>query len=344
MRILIYGTGAIGGLIGGRLAEAGHEVRCLARPRVVEAVRRGGLWISEDGEQRRAPESLQITADPAEALRPPAPDVAVFTMKAYDTAAALAELRAATASPPPVLCLQNGVGNEAEIAAALGAERVIAGTATTAALMPAPGRVAVERARGVGIEAGRPLSGPLRAALLGAGFRVATYPDAAALKWSKLLVNIVANPTSAITGLPAGQIFAHPGLYRLEIAALREGVRVMRGQGLRPVDLPGVRVALLARAAFLPPALTRSLLRRAVVGGRGDKMPSFYYDLERGRSEVGWLNGAIAREGERLPQVPVPVNRHLTDVLTGLASGALQREDYRGRPGVLLAGVAEYLS
>jgi 2-dehydropantoate 2-reductase len=109
----------------------------------------------------------------------------------------------------------------------------------------------------------------------------------------------------------------------------------MRGLGLRPVDLPGVPVSLLARAIFLPPPLTQPLLYRAVVGGRGQKMPSFYSDLERGKSEVAWLNGAIAGEGQRLG-IPTPANRRLAEVLAGLAEGRLRREAFRGRPEALL--------
>ena len=335
MNFLIYGAGAVGSLVGGQLALAGYAVTFLARPHVVEAVCKDGLRIVEAANESRVLH-FHITSDPADALSDPRPDLVVFTMKAYDTRAALAELQSVTSNPPPVLCLQNGVGIEAEIASALSSERVIPGIVTTAVQMPEPGRVIVERARGIGVAAGHPMSARILDALAGAGFAVREYPDPAAMKWSKLLINIVANATSAITGLSAGAIFAHPGLYGFEIEALREGVRVIRGMGLRPVDLPGVRSALLARAVFLPPVLIRPLLARVVATGRGEKMPSFYSDLERGKSEVAWLNGAIVAEGQRLG-IPVPANSRLTEVLTGLVEGRYQRETFRGKPEALVA-------
>ena len=57
---------------------------------------------------------------------------------------------------------------------------------------------------------------------------------------------------------------------------------------------------------------------RAVGGGRGGKMPSFHIDLHtgRGKSEVEWLNGAVARYGIKFG-VPAPVNQRLTAILMG---------------------------
>lgn len=335
MRILIYGTGAIGGLIGGHLARAGHEVVCLARERVAQAIASSGLRIV-DGSERVAVPSVCAVPTPARAFALGPFDAAVFAMKAYDTEAALDEMLAATPSPPPVLCLQNGIGNEALIEAKLGGGMALAGTVTTAALMPEPGVVHIERERGVGVALGHRLSEPFLNAFRQAGLKARGYPDARAMKWTKVLVNIVANPVSAICDMETGEIFRHPGLYRLEVEALREGVRVMRRMGLRPASLPEVQSALLARAIFLPPRWTQPLLYKAVASGRGNKMPSFHSDLLRGRghSEVWWLNGAIAREGERLG-VPVPVNRALTDTLLGIAEGRIEWAEYRRRPEAL---------
>lgn len=339
MRILIYGTGAIGGLIGGTLALAGHEVVCLARERVANAINAGGLCIAQDGRVKRA-SGVRAVSTPAHAFADGAYDAAVFSMKAYDTGNALDEMTGATDRPPPIVCLQNGVGNEETIEARLGTGMVLAGTVTTAALMSEPGKVTVERERGVGIALGHRLSEAFVSAFEAAGIRVRGYDDARTMKWSKVLINIVANPISAICDMGTGEIFKHPGLYRVEVEALREGVRVMRHLGLRPVDLPGVQSGLLARAIFLPPDLTRPLLYKAVASGRGNKMPSFHGDLLRrhGKTEVDWLNGAIAREGERLG-VPAPVNRALTDTLKGIVQGRIPWEEFRLRPEALIRRV-----
>jgi 2-dehydropantoate 2-reductase len=128
-----------------------------------------------------------------------------------------------------------------------------------------------------------------------------------------------------------------PRLFAIERAAFREAVGVMQALRLRPVPLPGYPVPMLVRVMAAPPAIGRAVLRRALARGRGDKMPSLWRDLENGRreNEVTVLNGAVAREAERLG-VPAPVNRALADVLLSLAEGRADREFYRHRPEALL--------
>jgi 2-dehydropantoate 2-reductase len=79
-------------------------------------------------------------------------------------------------------------------------------------------------------------------------------------------------------------------------------------------------------------------MQKAVGAGRGGKMPSFHIDLYsgRGQSEVGYLNGAVVRHGERAG-VPTPVNRLLTDTLLALTRGDVPLETYALQPEKLLA-------
>ena len=116
----------------------------------------------------------------------------------------------------------------------------------------------------------------------------------------------------------------------------------MQAQQIRVVDLPGTPVRLLAFAVrFLPPVLSQPLIRKAVGGGRGGKMPSFHIDLHsgRGKSEVDYLNGAVVRAGEKTG-VPTPANRLLRDVLAGLTAGEIPLETYHQNPEKLLNPLA----
>lgn len=79
-----------------------------------------------------------------------------MALKSFDTAAAIDDLAATGFQVPPILSLQNGVDNEPTIAARLGAEKVIAGTVTTAIAKPGPGEVIEEKHRGVGVALGHP--------------------------------------------------------------------------------------------------------------------------------------------------------------------------------------------
>jgi 2-dehydropantoate 2-reductase len=236
------------------------------------------------------------------------------------------------------------VGNEETLAAAAGADRVISGAITISVSLARAGVVRQHTAGGgialapVGPAASQPALPGLAAAFRQAGFRIGLQRDYRAMKWSKLLLNLVANVSSAILDLPPGAIVRDPRLFRLEREAFREAVHVVRGLGLRPVALPGYPVPLLARVMAAPPWVGRALLGRRIGGGRGAKMPSLWEDLERGRdrSEVEVLNGAVAREGARLG-IPTPVNAMLTDLLLAIAAGARSRDAFRRNPEALLA-------
>jgi 2-dehydropantoate 2-reductase len=158
------------------------------------------------------------------------------------------------------------------------------------------------------------------------------------MKWSKMLTNLLANATSAILDMTPAEIFAHPRLYWLEIAQLRETLAVMRAQGIRAVDLPGTPVRMLAFAArWLPYTISRPLLARGVGGGRGAKMPSFYLDLHsgRGQSEVDYLNGAVVRYGASL-DIRTPANQLLNETLLAITRGELGPELFTRKPEILI--------
>jgi 2-dehydropantoate 2-reductase len=163
------------------------------------------------------------------------------------------------------------------------------------------------------------------------------------MKWSKMLTNLIANASSAILDMSPAQVFAHPGLYCMEVRQLRETLRVMRAQNIPIVDLPSTPVRLLALIVErLPLSLSRPLLIRSVGAGRGAKMPSFHIDLYAGRkkSEVDYLNGAVVRYGKKY-HVATPVNKILNELLLGMTNGSIPREMYAHQPEKLLALIPE---
>ena len=339
MHYIIYGTGAVGGLIGGRLALTGQRVTFLARPHVAEALRTNGLTLQTDGTRTRLAQPETITELRAAFSDPPA-DLIVLTVKAYDCRSAAQDIQAAAVARIPVLSMLNGVGNEQTLAELLGEDRVLSGTLTTAVQHLEPGLIRIERERGVGLVQDRAIVPGIAAELRQAGFDVRLYHDRARLKWSKLLTNIVANASSAILGWPPERIFAHPGLARLEIEALRETMRVMRGLGISPQNLPGVPVALLGRAIFLPAGVIRPVLGKVVAKGRGEKLPSFHYDIGKGRSEVEWLNGAVVHQGSE-QGIATPANRTLTDAMLELTKHQTDPKLFRDDPERLLRRARE---
>lgn len=338
MKFLFWGAGAIGTYVGGSLAAAGHDVSFSERPDVAEKLSARGLTVHREG---RALNITNATFHPSAtaALSAGPYDVAVFALKSFDTEAVVADLVATGLPVPPIMSLQNGIDNEATIASFVGAENVITGTVMTAVGKPGMGEALEEKKRGMGVALGHPSVPAIVEALDGAGLNARAYPAAGPMKWSKLLTNLTGNATSAILDLPVADIYADRRLYEVEVTVLRECLAVMDALGFKPVDLPGAPVRALAFAArWLPRIIAQPALTRALGSGRGDKMPSFHIDLHsgRGRSEVGWLNGAVVRHGETVG-VQTPVNRVLTETLQALTDGEADIEAFRKNPEALLS-------
>ncbi len=345
LRILIIGAGAIGCFVGGKLASAGHAVTLVGRARTTAALQARGLELhAADGAVERIP-SVSAVASVRDAF-PDTYDVAVLAVKSYDTATVLDELASAGAGPPPpILSLQNGVGNEEEIAARFGPERVLAGTITAPVEVREPGIVQATKPsfaiglayhRGDNEEAGinshAPLLTSLSSHFSAAGIPTNLFQDAHSMKWSKLLLNMIGNATSAILAEPPGVTFADPRIANLEIDALREALRVMATAGIHPLNVEKYPLRTLAPLLrYGPRPLLRSALHRIVGGARGGKMPSLFLDLESGKrgSEVGWYNGAIVRKGVEVG-IATPVNRLLTETVQQLAAEPQLRVAWRG--------------
>ena len=337
MRFLFLGAGAIGTYVGGSLAAAGEDVTFIERPDTAQAILEAGLTVvTKRG--TKVVRNVTMHDSAADALAAGPYDVGVFALKSFDTLTALDELIASGHEVPTILSLQNGVDNEATIAARLGHGRVIAGTVATAVSKPGMGAVVEEKHRGIGIALGNPLSEPVVAALDRAGLSGKAFKHADSMKWSKLLTNLTGNASSAILDRSVSALFSDRRCYDLEVSVLRECLAVMRASGFAVVNLPGTPVKALALATRLPRFIAQPALTRVIGSGRGDKMPSFHIDLRsgRGRTEVGFLNGAVVRGGERTG-VPTPVNALLTDTLEALSSGDLPVDTYRHDPDALLA-------
>jgi len=345
MRVLIVGGGAIGSMLAVKLASTGQEVTVAERSPLVELLAAQGFQL-EDGDGRikivHLPVAPSITAALADGRTF---GLALVAVKAYHTESVAQELRETGHSAMPVLTVQNGVGNEEMLAEYLSETLIVSGALTTPVEVLGPGQVKVARSSfGFGIAPG-PRSASvddLAAIFATAGFKTQIFDDYRALKWSKLLMNMLANAQSAILGYTPAEIFARPDLGNLEVSAWREAMNVMNAQSISSVALGGYPLPLVTPLVRrLPLNIIRPILERFIVGGRGSKMPSFYYDLHperRSNTEVGWLNGAVAEQGEKLG-IPTPVNATFDQVLQDLISGKAKLSDWAGQPDRLLATV-----
>ena len=342
MRILIAGAGAIGSAVGGSLALAGHRVALLGRRAYVDRVRAQGLILERDGRRETVCDIAADTEAGPLIHSMGGVDLTIVTTKVFDTQAVCRAVGGAAST----IVLQNGVGGDAIAAEVLGTAHRLrrhhlgrgdedASDGAPDGATPAPGVYTVRsRRRGLALA---PYTGSaglvagLARILRRAGLRCHTYDDARAIRWSKLLLNMLGNAIPAIVDMSPAEVFADRRLYALERAAFLEAVGVMRAAGIPVVDLPGYPVrALVALMERLPEEVSRPLMARLIAGGRSGKAPSLQLDVQRGRtrSEVTALNGAVAGEAQRLG-VPAPDNSAINATLLALSPGTCRGATWR---------------
>jgi 2-dehydropantoate 2-reductase len=323
MRYIVIGAGGVGGTIGGRLAQAGHDVVLVARGPHLDALRaQGGLRLT-------TPEGASVIGVPAvggpDEVELTSDDVLLLATKTQDAEAALAgwawrPVRHGTvaAGDLPVVCAQNGVASER---LALRRFRHVYGMCVW---LPAthlePGAVEAQ---------GAPLSGLLHVGRYPAGtdatierigadlaasrFLAPVVPDIMRWKHGKLLANL-ANAIEAVCGLARGEVS-------------KELRRRARAEGKAVLEAAGIAYAGNDENA----RFRADQVQIVKINGNERGGGSSWQSLTRGTGsiEADYLNGEIVLRGRELG-VPTPVN----EVLQRLANQAARD---RRAPGSLNA-------
>lgn len=340
MRVLVVGAGAIGSLVGGYLAVSGHDVTLVGRPNYVAAVREHGLVVKQ--QEKGIPLVTRPQAVAAvEEIDERSFDLVLITTKAYDTAVAARQVKPILTPSTVVLVLQNGVGGEEIALNILGSALILSAVVTLAVTVDAPGCVSLTTKKGgltfAPVHAQAPVV-KIVGMFSAAGLRTAVCIDYRGVKWSKLLLNLLANAIPAILDMKPEEVYADPRLFALERAAFREALNVMAALGLRPVNLVGYPVRLFAYAMqHFPQPVLQPALRYIVAEGRGGKPPSLHLDLIRGKaeSEVDFLNGAVVQAGAKVG-IPAPVNQLIHNTLSDIVQRKSLWQTFRRRPEALL--------
>ena len=300
MRYVVYGAGAVGGVIGGHLHLAGLPTTLVARGDHLAAIRRDGLTLDTAASVHH----LEIPAA-ADASEVDWTDDAVvlLTVKSHQTADALDDLVAHAPPGTVVVCAQNGVANERLVL------RRFARTYAITVMLPAthlePGVVVQKCHPTPGIlDVGRVPTGvdgtaeAVGADLRRAGFESEPRPDIMAWKHRKLLLNL---------GNGVDAAFA-PGesADELERRTRQEGEEAMAAAGIEVVT---AEQDLARRGDILRPRESG----RPPMGG------STWQSITRGTSsEIDYLAGEIVLLG-RLYGVPTPANELVQQMTAELA-------------------------
>lgn len=346
MKILVYGTGAVGSYLGAALAHHDHEVTFVARPVAANILRERGLSVKHPGGSYKV--QPQVVSSVRQAfLADEVYDAILLTMKSYDLADALNPLLAFCPQPPPLITLQNGIGLEEIVIEQVGPGLVVAGSLTTPVSRESPDRITVEKGdRGLGLAPTTPDQKTARWVRLfeTCGIKTSGLSNHQSMKWSKALLNMIGNASAAILNRHPRVIYKYRPTFDLELEMLKEAISVMRKLKLDVVDLPGTPAKRLARSLRLVPAgMLQSVLSGMVAEGRGNKMPSFHMDVVAGRkqNEVQFHNVAVAKAGKEVG-IPTPVNAAYGATLMGIVRGAVDWDVFQGNPQRLVTEVGKY--
>jgi 2-dehydropantoate 2-reductase len=315
VRFVVYGAGAVGGVVGGRLAEAGHEVALIARGRHLDAIRSRGLRI--DSPDRSVSLTLPAVAHPSE-IEWRGDEVVLMAVKSQDTIGAADRLALVAGPDVAVVSMQNGVANERVLLRRF--RRTYGVFVACPATHLEPGVVEAHSSPLAALlDVGRYPSGvdqtadELAAAVNSAGMEAIARPDVMRWKYAKLLMNL-GNVVGALCGpdVRGG---------RLNAALREEAVAVYVAAGIDRASDEEDRER------------RRGKLVLGEIAGRQRQGDSSWQSLERrtGAIETDYLNGEIVLLG-RLHGVPTPANeavcrRAREVVASGLGPGSVSEQE-----------------
>lgn len=289
MRFIVYGAGAVGGVIGARLSLAGYDVQLVARGAHLEAITRDGLRL----ETPQGNHSVRVPAARSVGDLDVDDDTAVLvTVKGQHTADVIEDLAAHVPDTTTVVSVQNGVANERALLRSF--EHVLGVTVMLPSSHLSPGVVIQNSDRVPGmLDVGVYPSGvderceAFASAVRAAGFESVVRDDVMAWKHRKLISNL-GNGVQASCA-PGEDAEALTALVR------REGEAVLAAAGIAVVT------------AEADAERRGDLLSPGAIGGRGGG--STWQSLERGAGsvEVDYLNGEICLQA-RLHGTRAPAN------------------------------------
>jgi len=305
MKIMVMGTGGVGGFFGGMLAKSGADVCFVARGAHLEAMRTQGLKVESHIAGDFALPEVSVSGKP-EAFG--AVDLVLMTTKAYDLESASRQILPNLKKDSMVLPLLNGVDIAERVASVVGAERVLGGMCQVSSAIKAPGvikqvgplnKIVFGELQGGSSARSRAVLETLRAGGLTADLSEQIQVDI----WRKFLSICAAGGMSALCRSTLGPILKDPDTRAMFEGCIQEVVALARRKG---VTLPATIVPDTMAAYDKYPPEMRPSMGLSVLNGQP--------------LEVEALNGTAARIGRELG-VPTPINHFIYAALKLVAEG-----------------------
>lgn len=296
LRVAILGSGAVGGLVGAALANAGDDVLVLARPATAKTLAQEGLQV-----RSKRFGDFHVAVRSANDLHEQV-DVCFITVKAHDLEAALERVPPESIGPALVVPLLNGIEHMDLLRSRYPGARVVAATMRVESDKPEPG-VILQTSPFAGIELARTQSTSddverLAEHLRSAGFDVRVRDDEAALLWEKLAFLA---PLALLTSLDHADAAHVRTARRSEASEVMDEIAAVARTDRARID----KDALMKLLDSIPPTMTTSMSRDAAAGRE---------------LELDAIGGAIVRRAQKAG-IAVPVTERLVAELRARGRG-----------------------
>jgi len=310
-RIVIFGAGSIGCYVGGRLLSAGAEVTLIGRPKMQSVFAANPLKIT-DYESFEAEHDIGDSGYVTSAEAAAEADLVLVTVKSAATREAGETLAPFVKPGVPVVSLQNGISNAAQLQEAMPDANVVAGMVPFNVLQQAPGHFH-QGTEGHLMAAKNAALEPAVTWFEKAGLPLELRPDIESVMWSKLLLNLN-NPVNALSGVPLLEELSQRG-YRLVLAmAQKETLKLLKQAGIPTVKLTGLPTGLIPVLMSAPNWVFARMAKQMLTIDPLARS-SMWEDLQAGRpTEIDWINGEVVKLAESLG-TDAPVNRKLVELM-----------------------------
>lgn len=294
--ITIFGTGALASVFASLLNKTstdGPRITMFGawKEQIRTARNQGLTLVFPNGAESHA--KLNATDDPSDL---PFSDLALILVKSHQTQRAAEQAAKILNTNGVVVTLQNGLGNFEKIARAVGKKRTVVGMTYLGAYMIEAGKVrcAAQGKTHLGLRRHlEPHLHKIADLFNAAGIETELTHNIESLIWSKLLVNAVINPLTALLEVKNGDLLADPRIRQIFVAGVEEVAEVARAQAIPLLHDDVVEYAL------------------TVCKMTGENRSSMLQDILRGApTEIDAICGAIVEIG-RNSGVSTPVNEFL---------------------------------
>jgi 2-dehydropantoate 2-reductase len=311
-RIGIIGAGAIGCVVGGLLARAGHDVTLAdSWPEHVEQIKAGGLRLSGSCGEHVVPVRAVHLGELSQVREPF--DAVFVAVKSYDTEWATQMAVDHLRRPDGVVVdFQNGI-NDHRVAAVAGRDRTLGCVILISAGMYEPAHaIRTDRGRAafkIGEHDGSDSPRARRMAeIMSAVAPAEVTTNLWGERWSKLALNCMLNPLAGLSGLGTAEVRSNEVTRRVAARIGTEVVRVGGALGHRIEPILGIEAKRFADAAGTADVERLGREIAADAQSRSGGRPSMLQDVMKGRrTEIDYLNGFVAAEGRNVG-VPTPFN------------------------------------